>query len=69
MYAIAFVAICSVMLGCISGSRDEGAADRWLTGATKEECERRNVESAMAYLGEHGDTVIDIRVVCERVGT
>lgn len=69
MYAIAAVAICTVMLGCFTGNRDAGAADRWLTAPTKAECERRNVDSAVALLEAQGDTVIRVLVVCERVGT
>ena len=69
MYVLSAVAGCLLYAGCFSGGRDPDAGEVWITAPTAEECERRNIDALHETAAGNGDTVIWVRVKCERMGT
>ena len=72
MYALATITMCFFFAGgpveCVHGVRDEDRAARWITGATEEECVRRNVERAFELVEENGATIRHLHITCAPAG-
>lgn len=68
MYAIAFAIVCTAALGCFTASPNEDLADRWILGATKEECEKRNAAVVRRIIRDAGDRILRAKVECKAVG-
>ena len=68
MWVIAAIWLCTVQVGCMSGTRDASASDRWQVAPTEQVCIQRNRDLLLERVAKAGDRLVSLKILCERMG-